>query len=244
MHLVAVLTTVHPKPVSGCNVELSLLNSQIHGWIQKPLVSAEYESREYYRLGLRFLEPRFQLKNTSPVDEFIALDEQVRAYNELETLVNELGISEFATLKYKEDKMIYQSNLNFDYTKLRDMQNMDWAEESIKYGDELKGQGARPEEILKYYESAIDLDALNQTAHVLKGDILVQLKRFEDAKNSYKTAIKLKPQDKKAESKYKEICIFLSKRDKNTKLEEEAYPKMLLLQNGRTNAENYKMTFE
>lgn len=245
MQLMAVIRLVYPKTISGCDLELSLLNSDIHGKEQKPLEGDEHEGRTFYRLGLQYLERKFKLKNSSPIDEFIALDSQLKTYNALDTLVNELGISEFATLKYKEDKMIFQSNLNFDYTKLRDMQNMDWAEESIKYGLELKAHGANPKDLLKYYESAIELDALNNTAHILKGDTLMQLKRIEDAIEAYKIALKLNPNDKETQRKYREASMMLGRNESSgtTLLEEEGYPRMMLIQSTRPNNEGYKMTF-
>ena len=183
MQLIAIITNVSTKsgkvPASSKvepAVELSLLNSLIHGHRQKSIIEEESnEGITFYRLGLQRIEPKFKLRNMSTVDRYIVYDPLVRNYNALETLINELGISEFATLHYENDNMIFQSNLNFDYTKLRDMQNIDWAEESIKLGEKTHEQGGALQTVLKYYESAIGLDPLNKTAHVLKADTLMEM---------------------------------------------------------------------
>eukprot|EP00826_Nyctotherus_ovalis_P058024 TRINITY_DN7952_c0_g1_i2.p2 TRINITY_DN7952_c0_g1~~TRINITY_DN7952_c0_g1_i2.p2 ORF type:complete len:246 (+),score=71.24 TRINITY_DN7952_c0_g1_i2:624-1361(+) len=245
MQLIALITSVCPRQSSGCDLELSLLNSTIHNWEQKPLEHTPHEGRTFCRLGLQSVEPKFHLKNSSALDHFVALDGNVRTYNVLETLINELGISEFATLKYGEDKMVFQSNVNFDYTKLRDMQNMDWAEESIRYGEELKVQGKPPEEILKYYESAIDLDGLNATAHILKGDILMQINKIEEAMEAYKIAHRLDPENVSVSRKYEETLRLLMKIEqaKTKPIVLEERQAKLMLKNGKPN-ENYKMVFE
>lgn len=245
MQVIALITSVCPRQSSGCDLELSLLNSTIHSWEQKPLEHTPHEGRAFYRLGLQSVEPKFRLENSSVLDRFIALDGNVRTYNVLDTLVNELGISEFATLKYAGDGMVFQSNVNFDYTKLRDMQNMDWAEESIRYGDELKAQGKPPEEILKYYESAIDLDGLNTTAYILKGDILMQLNKIEEAMEAYKVAHRLDPESISVSRKYEEALRLLMKVEQakvRPVVLEERHAK-LLLKNGKP-SESYKMVFE
>jgi len=244
MQVIALITNI--KSISGYDLELSLMNSKIHNWEQKPLEEIENEGRIFYRLGLQCIEAKFKLKNSSVLDKFVALDNQVRTYNVLETLISELGISEFATLKYKEDKMIFQSNLNFDYTKLRDMQNMDWAEESIRYGEELKAQGKTPEEVLQYYESAIDLDALNATAYVLKGDVLVQMGKVEEAVEAYKMAYKLDSGNETIAKKYEDTLNLLmkGKASKPRHVVIEEGQSKLLLKNGRPDNENYKMMFE
>ena len=245
MQLIAIITAIHHTKPAG--VELSLLNSFTHGKLQKPLEDFEHSGNTFYRLGLQRIEPKFKLQNFSAVDRYIVLDEQSRSYNALETLISELGVSEFATLKYAEDKMIYQSNINFDYTKLRDMQNIDWAEESIKYGETLKAQGAQPEAVLKYYESAIGLDPLNKAAYIFKGDALIKMNKLEDAVDSYKVAIKLDSNDKATEKKLENLLMSMRKTEHKKEsviLEEEGQPKLLLLQKGRDVYGTYSMTFD
>ncbi len=174
MEMIALITAVSPRPdkVGSPTIELSLMNSLIHGKKQRPIGEEEQcEGNVFYRLGLLRIEPKFRMGNMAPLDRYIAMDPQVRNYNALDTLISELGISEFATLKYKDDRMIYQSNLNFDYAKLRDVQNIDWAEENIKLGEKMASKGGPPEDVLKYYESAIGLDPLNKAGYVMRADL-------------------------------------------------------------------------
>jgi len=251
MQIICLISNIVPqKTIPNYLIELTLQNSATHNKKQKPLIEYENEGNTFYKLGLLKIVPKYKsVTNWSNIDKFIALDEQVRSYNSLETLINQLGISEFATLKYKDDKMIYQSNINFDYARLRDMQNMDWAEESVKYGQVMRERGEKPEAVLKYYESALELDALNKAAHILRGDTLVELNRIEDAIEAYKIALKLDTKDKELQKKIEKLLEIMEiEEQKKSKaepviLETEGQPKMILLQRGRKN-NDYSMTFD
>lgn len=131
----------------------------------------EEVEKTYFSLGLIKMESKFSMDDPSELDRWIIEDEKFNLINGLEDLINETGISDFATLNYNTDKLIYQSNLSFDFSLLRDLQNLDWAEESLEYAKRYMNRGDK-ESAIQYLTTAIELDPLNKNAMSEKAKIL------------------------------------------------------------------------
>ena len=103
--------------------------------------------------------------------------------------------------------MIYDSRNNFNYEKLRDMQNLDWAEDSLYQGLQYEkgekndlGVAQDFNKALEFYDNAIELDPLNKEAFQAKGLLLKRMERFEEAEAVLKEAYKLDYEDGEIEA--------------------------------------------
>jgi hypothetical protein len=114
----------------------------------------------------------FQLKRKSEFDDYILEDEEFVNPTALQNLINEEGINEYGTLKYDEDDSIFMDKNNFQYTKLKDIQNMDWAETSVEIGSDY-AKNMNFISALQCFDSAIELDPFNTNAYKGKGATLM-----------------------------------------------------------------------
>ena len=105
----------------------------------------------------------------------------------------------------------------FNAGKIREMQNLDWAEDSVFQGlqyekgffdEELKAQ-VEPDSTraLEFYSNAIELDPLNKQALQLKGLLLKSLSRFAEAEECLKQAFKLDSEDLELEAILQDVML-------------------------------------
>ena len=78
--------------------------------------------------------------------------------------------------------------------KLREAQNLDWAEDAIAQGLEHE-QNSNFERALEFYVNAVELDPLNKQALQLKGLLLKRMERHLESEESLKQALKLMDSD-------------------------------------------------
>ncbi|CDW82796.1 tpr repeat protein [Stylonychia lemnae] len=126
----------------------------------------------------------------------------------VDQLINQIGLNQYGTMLQRQDNIIYDFSVdNFNPNKLRDMQNLDWAEDSIYQGLQCE-QVEDFDKALEYYNYAIDLDPLSKDGHQAKGILLKKLERFEESEKALKEGLKLDPEDEDLEQILKEVMII------------------------------------
>ncbi len=113
-------------------------------------------------------------------------------------------------MNFKHDLLLPSfSTEDFNPTKLRDLQNLDWSEDSVLQGlnyergflDPASAIPLPPDpsKALDFYTNAVELDPLNKQAFQLKGLLLKSLGRFPESEEALKQAFKLDPEDSELE---------------------------------------------
>ena len=136
------------------------------------------ESRVFYKLGV---------KAKRVTDQFYGLEQ----------MISQSGINPYSTLNYKKDSLVHNytgGECGFSFMKLREAQNLDWAEDAIAQGLEHE-QNSNFERALEFYVNAVELDPLNKQALQLKGLLLKRLERHLESEESLKQALKLMDSD-------------------------------------------------
>ena len=113
---------------------LSLQNSKLQHSSQAILKDTQHElefereQRVFYKLGITRTKEDKECPLYKNMNSRIGL-------NSLSTLINEIGINQYATLQYKDDLIIPDPDYNeFNFQKIRDLQNINWSEDCVLQG--------------------------------------------------------------------------------------------------------------
>lgn len=179
------------------NIIGSLRNSLITGCRQWNIAYTdpieESHASIYYKLGGVIQESMFKQSNKNDVDNFIVVDEDFNNSFALRTLVNSIGISQYATLLLNDYSM-YQNNKKFSYYVLRRTQNMDWSDHSFRAGKQCFEQ-KQFDKAITCFDSAIETDSFNTQAYYYRGQCKLCQQKYEDSVNDLKKANTLDEKD-------------------------------------------------
>lgn len=121
-------------------------------------------------------------------------------------------------MNFKQDLLLPSiCTEDFNPAKLRDLQNLDWSEDSVLQGlnyergflDPSSGLPHPPDpaKALDFYTNAVELDPLNKQAFQLKGLLLKSMGRLPESEESLKQAFKLDPDDPELEMLLEEVMM-------------------------------------
>ena len=143
-------------------IEVTIQNSKILGCKQEPILSEEREKREFHKLGI-------VPKKAGPINS--------GKFYTLSQLISQAGLNQYATMNSSNDILVHNfpsGESDFNASKLRDMQNLDWSEDSVLQGlnyekgflDPQTGLEISPDPLkaLDFYTNAVELDPLNKQA--------------------------------------------------------------------------------
>lgn len=137
---------------------------------------------------------------TSPL-KFLDALESHPLYNNpcsLQTFCNAFGIIDHGSLLHGPPRAFN------DYVSIRNTQNFCWARESVKRGIQFT-KGGENENALKCYNHAIEVDRNFVDAYTARGALWVNVGKFDDGIEDFKTALRLNPTDANA-GKYLSIA--------------------------------------
>ena len=97
-----------------------------------------------------------------------------------------------------------------DLQKLREAQNLKWADDCLQHAQELVN-AAQLEEAVKWCTSAVELDEFNKPALLMKAELLVKLKtNWKEAEESLRRAFQLDTGDRQVEEKLAKVMMLAS----------------------------------
>eukprot|EP00347_Sterkiella_histriomuscorum_P017412 403349474 len=137
----------------------------------------------------------------------IASQQKTQLYS-LQEMVDSFGMNPYSTVRSEQNQNLFDFQADeFNFQKLRDAQNLDWAEDSIYQGLQSE-QNEDFDKALDFYNYAIDLDPLSKDAFQAKGILLKKLNRLDEAETALKEAFKLDNDDRDLELLLREVMLL------------------------------------